>query len=133
MESTRIVARGLAASPGRATGKIGLTTAHVRAFVAAGEPAVLIRNDTSPEDVPGIEASSAVVTSTGGLTGDAAIVARALGKPCVAGCRGVHVDYAADEVRIAPDWAADPSGETLVLRVGDIVTVDGAAGTLASG
>lgn len=133
MESTRIVARGLAASPGRATGKIGLTSAQVRAFVAAGEPAVLIRNDTSPEDVPGIEAAGAVVTSTGGLTGDAAIVARALGKPCIAGCRGLHVDYVAGEVRIAPDWHADPPGEALVLRVGDVVTVDGTAGTLSAG
>lgn len=113
------IARGLAASPGAAAGRVVLDAAAARAF-GDGEELILVRADTSAEDVETIRATSGVLTSAGGLTSHAAVVARAIGKPCVTGATNLHVDYAARQV------VAKLGGE--VIREGELVTIDGSRG-----
>ncbi|MCB9591378.1 MAG: pyruvate, phosphate dikinase [Sandaracinaceae bacterium] len=113
------VARGLAASPGAAAGRVVLD-GHQAARFGDGEDLVLVRADTSAEDVETMRSVSGVLTSAGGLTSHAAVVARAIGKPCVTGASGLHVDYGARQV------VAKMGGE--VLREGDMITIDGSRG-----
>jgi pyruvate,orthophosphate dikinase len=112
--------RGVGASPGRARGPIVFTAEA--AILRTAEGPVLVRADTNNEDTPGIRAASALLTTHGGVTGDGAIVARALGKPCIASAAGVRVDYAARTVTVR-----SPNGER-DLAEGDILTVDGTKG-----
>lgn len=119
----KTLARGIAASPGRAEGTLVLTGDE--AMAREREPCVLLRSDTNADDGPGMRAAIALVATRGGITADAAIVARALGKPCVVGCPSVHVDYAAKTVSFAGE-GDDPT----VLREGDRIGVDGTSGEL---
>ncbi|HJL20340.1 MAG TPA: PEP/pyruvate-binding domain-containing protein [Sandaracinaceae bacterium LLY-WYZ-13_1] len=114
------VARGLAASPGAATGRLVLDAAAAER--QTGE-LVLVRAETSAEDVETMRTVSGILTAAGGLTSHAAVVARAMGKPCVAGATSLHVDYARRVV-----VARGPEGGTQELREGDTVTIDGARG-----
>jgi pyruvate, orthophosphate dikinase len=116
-------ARGLAASPGIATGVVSMSAEDAERRHAAGESVVLVRQDTSTNDVRGIQASVAVLTAQGGLTCHAAIVARALGKPCVVGAAELRVDYQQGEF--------SARGKTLC--AGDLITVDGTTGTVMEG
>lgn len=113
------IARGLAASPGAAAGRVVLDGPSARAL-GDGEELILVRADTSAEDVETMRAVSGVLTSAGGLTSHAAVVARAIGKPCVTGATSLHVDYGARQV------VAKLSGQ--ILREGDLVTIDGTRG-----
>lgn len=123
-----LLARGMGASPGKATGAIALRPEDAVAAAARGEPVILVRVDAAAEDVPGMQAAAGVVTTHGGITGDAAIVARSLGKPCIASCSAIRVDYAAGAVIV---WR-DGSDEDLVLRAGERITIDGASGEIWS-
>lgn len=113
-----ILFKGIGASPGRASGRVIFTPE------AGHEGAILFRTETSPEDTPAIRACAAVVTTRGGLTADAAIVARLLGKPCVVGCTQVRIDYAARAMYFAHE------GTERALKEGETVTVDGSTGQI---
>ncbi len=117
------LAKGLPAGPGGAMGQIVLTADRADELGKAGEPVVLVRAETSPEDVHGMHAAQAIVTAKGGMTSHAALVARGWGKTCVVGCGALDIDLAAGTVTI---------GDT-VLREGDVVTVNGTRGLIYSG
>jgi pyruvate,orthophosphate dikinase len=115
------LATGLPASPGVATGEIAMSPAAAEAAAAAGRPAILVRAETSPEDVPAMARSAGVLTTRGGLASHAAVVARGWGIPAVVGATDVHL--AADAVEIGGR----------VLRTGEPITIDGSTGEIFAG
>ncbi len=122
---TKIVAKGVGASPGLATGKLAFSAADATRRKAAGESLVFLCDEAGHEDRLGIEAAVAVVSVRGGLTGDAAIMARALGKPCVVGVPGAKVFY--KERRVV---FRGPDGADAELTESAELTVDGKTGEL---
>jgi pyruvate,orthophosphate dikinase len=94
-----VITRGLAASPGAAVGKLVFTAEDAEAWKAKGEAVILCRQETSPEDVGGMHAAEGILTSRGGMTSHAAVVARGWGKPCVCGCETLIVDYKTKSVK----------------------------------
>jgi pyruvate, orthophosphate dikinase len=119
-ERDRVIATGVAASPGAAVGGIVLDSAGAQ---AASGPVILVRRETTPDDLPGMIAAQAVLTSHGGKTSHAAVVARGMGKPCVCGAEAMAIDESARTVTI---------GE-LILHEGDVISVDGATGQVYRG
>jgi pyruvate, orthophosphate dikinase len=117
------LATGLAASPGAASGAIVFDADSAEARGRNGEEIVLVREETRPEDIHGFFAAQAILTSRGGKTSHAAVVARGMGKPCVSGCEAITIDVRERMARV---------GGT-VLREGDIITVDGSTGRVYSG
>jgi pyruvate,orthophosphate dikinase len=115
--------RGLPASPGAASGAVVFSPDRAEAQAAQGEDVVLLRMETSPEDIHGMYAAKAILTSRGGMTSHAAVVARGLGRPCVSGAGAIQIDYAARQATIGK----------AVLREGDIITVDGTSGRVLKG
>ncbi len=124
----RVIARGQGASPGQATGEIVFRSEDAVLGAAQGRSIILVRIETGHEDVEGLKVAVGVVTTRGGLTSDAAIIARALGKPCIAGCSAMVVNYKAEKVTIGRD---DATG--LVLAKGHVITIDGAKGMIYDG
>ncbi|WP_328979917.1 putative PEP-binding protein [Streptomyces canus] len=118
-----LLARGLPASPGAATGTVALSSERALELAAEGAHAVLVMHETTPADVPGMLAATAVLTGSGGIASHAAVVARGAGKPAVCGVEGLRMDKAAGTVRI---------GER-VLREGDAVSLDGRTGAVYAG
>jgi pyruvate,orthophosphate dikinase len=118
-----VIAVGLPASPGAATGKIVFTADAAERQWAAGEAVILVREETSPEDIRGMDAARGVVTARGGMTSHAAVVARGMGRPCVSGAGELHIDLAAGEMR----------ARGRVFRAGDVITIDGAKGEILAG
>ncbi len=116
-------AKGLPASPGAATGKIVFSVEEALERVSAGDKVVLVRLETSPEDIEGMKAAEAIVTARGGMTSHAAVVARGMGKCCVVGCSALNVEHDKRLVRVGEK--AYHSGET--------ITVDGATGNVYEG
>jgi pyruvate,orthophosphate dikinase len=127
----QLLAKGLGASPGEATGEIVFRAEDALALASHGKTVILVRIETTPEDVPAMKAAAGIVTTRGGLTGDAAIVARSLGKPCIAGCAPLRVDYANDRLTVWRDSTADDAD--VVLHKGDVITIDGAKGEIFFG
>lgn len=124
-----LVAKGMGASPGKATGQIVFHSADAVALAEKGTPVILVRIETTPEDVPGMKVAAGILTTRGGITGDAAIVARSLGKPCIASCSQLRVDYAGGgTLTVLRDSMRE--GEDLVLAKGATVTIDGALGEI---
>ncbi|WP_296709898.1 pyruvate, phosphate dikinase [Rhodoblastus sp.] len=119
----KIIATGLPASPGAASGEIVFTSDEAEALKAAGHKVILVRVETSPEDIHGMHAAEGILTTRGGMTSHAAVVARGMGKPCVSGAGTVRVDYAAQTLTAM--------GRTFAK--GDIITIDGAAGQVMEG
>ncbi|WP_374546907.1 pyruvate, phosphate dikinase, partial [Rhodoblastus sp.] len=119
----KIIASGLPASPGAASGEIVFSSDEAEALKAAGRKVILVRVETSPEDIHGMHAAEGILTTRGGMTSHAAVVARGMGKPCVSGAGTVRVDYAAQTFTA--------SGKTFAK--GDIVTIDGATGQVMEG
>jgi pyruvate,orthophosphate dikinase len=117
------LAQGLAASPGAGTGKIVFDADRAESKAKLGEKVILLREETKPDDIHGFFASQGILTSRGGKTSHAAVVARSMGKPCVSGCEAIVIDHLAREAVI--------SGETL--REGDIITIDGSTGDVYQG
>ncbi|MFI6931569.1 pyruvate, phosphate dikinase [Streptomyces sp. NPDC050287] len=117
------LAHGIAASPGAAVGAVVFDSAEAARRAAAGEKVVLVRQETTPDDLPGMVAAEAVLTSRGGKTSHAAVVARGMGKVCVCG---------AEQIAVAPQERRFTVGGTTV-REGDVVSVDGSAGTVYLG
>ena len=120
--SGRLLATGLAAGPGAASGRIALTAERATEMAADG-PVLLVRDETSPEDIVGMHASSGILTSRGGMTSHAAVVARGMGKPCIVGAGALAVDSEAGEVRVAGQVFAE----------GDQLSIDGTAGEVIAG
>jgi pyruvate,orthophosphate dikinase len=123
----QLLAKGTGASPGTATGHIVFHSDDAVALARAGEPVILVRIETTPEDVPGMKAAAGILTTRGGITGDAAIVARSLGKPCIASCAALHVDYASNRLTIWKDSTVSEAPDVL-LEKGALVTIDGSRG-----
>jgi pyruvate,orthophosphate dikinase len=118
-----VAARGLNASPGAASGAIVLDADSAEERGRAGEDVILVRWETTPDDIHGLIHARGVLTAHGGMTSHAAVVARGMGKPCVAGCEDLSIDIAAGTLRIGEHE----------LRVGDVITVDGGAGRVIVG
>ncbi|VXC87999.1 Pyruvate, phosphate dikinase [Staphylococcus sp. 8AQ] len=123
-QATVISKMGLPASPGAATGQLVFSAEEAKEQAESGNKVILMRPETSPEDIEGMVASEAIVTTHGGMTSHAAVVARGMGKCCVTGCSNVEIDTVNKTVNY-------PNGD--VLREGDIVSVDGSAGDLYLG
>jgi pyruvate,orthophosphate dikinase len=119
----KLMAKGLPASPGAASGAVVFNSDEAESRAAKGEPVILVRIETSPEDIHGMHAAKGILTTRGGMTSHAAVVARGMGRPCVAGAGGIAVDYNAQTLTAG--------GKTL--RAGDTVTLDGATGEVFSG
>jgi pyruvate,orthophosphate dikinase len=117
------IARGLPASPGAAVGVVVLSADAAEARGRAGEKVILVRTETSPDDIHGMHAAEGILTARGGMTSHAAVVARGMGKSCVVGCSTLRVDDARGEIRV---------GER-VLHEGDSLTLDGASGEVMLG
>lgn len=123
-----LVAKGMGASPGTATGQIAFHSSDAVAMAGEGKPVILVRIETTPEDVPGMKVAAGILTTRGGITGDAAIVARSLGKPCIASCSQLRVDYTGSgTLTVLRD---SMKGDDLVLTKGALVTIDGAKGEI---
>jgi pyruvate, orthophosphate dikinase len=118
-----VVARGLNASPGAASGAIALEADSAEQRGKEGESVILVRWETTPDDIHGLIEAAGVLTAHGGMTSHAAVVARGMGKPCVAGCEGLSIDLAARTIRI---------GER-ELREGETITIDGGTGEVIIG
>ncbi len=115
---------GIAASPGAAAGRLVLTAAEAQASAARGEPCVLVRRETTPEDIRGMHAAAAVLTMRGGVTSHAAVIGRGLGLPCVVGASDLSIDRKNQQL-IAPDGRR--------FSAGDMITVDGTTGDVLVG
>ena len=122
-----LLARGLPASPGAASGYIVLDAEEAERLGKAGVAVILVRKETSPEDIAGMHAARGVLTQTGGMTSHAAVVARGMGRTCVAGCKALSVDLENGIVRIDT-----PDGER-VLEKGSEITLDGSRGEVYLG
>ncbi|MGO9391830.1 pyruvate, phosphate dikinase [Rhodoblastus sp.] len=118
-----IIATGLPASPGAACGEIVFSSDDAETLKAAGHKVILVRVETSPEDISGMHAAEGILTTRGGMTSHAAVVARGMGKPCVSGAGAVRVDYAAQTL----------TAQGRTFSKGDVITVDGTAGQVMEG
>ena len=117
------LARGLPASPGAACGAVVFSADEAEVRAAKGEAVILVRIETSPEDIHGMHAARGILTTRGGMTSHAAVVARGMGRPCVAGCGGIAVDYGAQSLTAGGK----------IVRAGDVVTLDGTTGEVFVG
>ncbi len=120
----RVVAVGLNAGPGAASGKVVFSAAKVRDFVGkTGEPVILVREETSPEDVGGMSLAQGILTARGGMTSHAALVARQLGKVCIVGCETLDIDYDKKMMTVGKH----------VVHEGDAISIDGSTGEVILG
>jgi pyruvate, orthophosphate dikinase len=119
----KIIATGLPASPGAASGEIVFSSDEAEALKSQGRKVILVRVETSPEDIHGMHAAQGILTTRGGMTSHAAVVARGMGKPCVSGAGSLRVDYRTQTLT---------AGGT-VLKKGDTLTIDGATGQVLAG
>ena len=120
----KVIANGLPASPGAAVGRAVFCAEDAEAWAAKGEKVILIRNETSPEDIGGMHASQGVITARGGMTSHAAVVARGMGTPCVSGSTDITIDYKSKTM-------STKCG--VVIKEGDWVSLDGAKGQIIEG
>src|SRR5256885_14888504 len=118
-----VIATGLPASPGAASGEIVFNSDEATGLKADGKKVILVRVETSPEDIHGMHAAEGILTTRGGMTSHAAVVARGMGKPCVSGAGSLRVDYAANTM----------SAGGVTLKKGDLVTIDGSTGQVLAG
>ncbi len=118
-----VIAQGLPASPGAASGRIVFSAEAAEREGSSGEGVILVREETSPEDIRGMDAAKGIVTARGGMTSHAAVVARGMGRPCVCGAGELQIDAAAGEMR----------ARGRLFRAGEIITIDGAKGEILAG
>jgi len=119
-----VIATGLPASPGAAVGRAVFSAQDAEDWVARGEKVMLLRIETSPEDIAGMNAAQGIITARGGMTSHAAVVARGMGKPCVSGSADIKIDYVAKTLKTTGG---------AVVKEGDWVTIDGAKGQIIEG
>jgi len=122
-QAREVIARGLPASPGAAVGEVAFSAEQAEQRAKGGAKVILVRTETSPEDIVGMHASEGILTAKGGMTSHAAVVARGMGKSCVAGCGALAIDYQQGVMQI---------GEHLI-REGDPLTIDGSTGEVMLG
>ena len=120
---TTVLARGLPASPGAASGEIVFTAEEAESRASRGEAVILVRIETSPEDIHGMHAAKGILTTRGGMTSHAAVVARGMGRPCVTGAGDLRVDYAARTM----------VSRNIVVMAGETITIDGSTGEVMLG
>ncbi|MGK0290046.1 MAG: pyruvate,orthophosphate dikinase [bacterium] len=119
-----VIARGLPASPGGATGKVVFTADEAEAEAEKGEKVILVRKETTPEDIHGMKAAEGILTALGGMTSHAAVVARGMGKCAISGCSDISIDHATETFE---------TKDGTVYKKGDIITLDGSAGEVIIG
>ncbi len=119
----KVIAKGLPASPGAASGQIVFTADDAEAQGNAGRNVILVRHETSPEDIHGMNAARAILTAKGGMTSHAAVVARGMGKCCIVGCGAIHIDYSQKQFTV----------NSRVFKEGDSITLDGSSGEVMEG
>ena len=119
----RIMTQGLPASPGAATGKVVFSADQAESLAAEGSDVLLVRIETSPEDIHGMHAARGILTSRGGMTSHAAVVARGMGRPCVSGAGQLRIDYQSQTMQVG--------GNTIA--AGDVITIDGGNGEVMLG
>ncbi len=118
-----VLTRGLPASPGAAAGKVVFSSERAEDFAAKGEAVILVRSETSPEDIHGMHAARAILTSRGGMTSHAAVVARGMGRPCITGAIDLRIDVAGGSFSVGG----------VTVNAGDLITVDGSRGEVLAG
>jgi pyruvate, orthophosphate dikinase len=118
-----VIATGLPASPGGAAGEIVFSSDEATKLQADGRKVILVRIETSPEDIHGMHAAEGILTTRGGMTSHAAVVARGMGKPCVSGCGTIRVDYGRGTMSIG----------SRTFKAGDVITIDGSVGQVLAG
>ena len=119
----KVVATGLPASPGAASGKAIFDADEAERLGNEGEKVILVRLETTPDDIHGVVVAQGVLTSRGGMTSHAAVVARGMGKPCVCGCEALNIDYKAKKMTVGD----------LEIKEGDVITIDGSTGQVIFG
>ncbi|MHB1025018.1 MAG: pyruvate, phosphate dikinase [Desulfobacteria bacterium] len=119
----QVIGKGLPASPGAAVGKVVFSAEDAEAWAAKGENVVLVRTETSPEDIGGMHAAQGILTARGGMTSHAAVVARGMGKCCVAGCTALHIDEGVKMLTLG----------SRVLKEGDFISLNGTTGEVILG
>lgn len=119
----KYIAKGLPASPGAASGRVVFDADEAETLGQKGEKIILVRPETTPDDIHGIVAAQGILTSRGGMTSHAAVVARGMGKPCVSGCELLNIDLDKEEFSTAKD----------TIKKGDIITIDGTTGGIIKG
>jgi pyruvate,orthophosphate dikinase len=125
VQENKRIAKGLNAGPGAATGRVFFHAEDAEAAAKKGDDVILVRIETSPEDIRGMAAANGILTARGGMTSHAALVARQMGKVCVAGCEALNIDYNAAEMRV--------TGSDVVIREGDNISIDGTTGEVFLG
>ena len=118
-----IIAKGLPASPGAASGKVIFTADEAEQLKSQSQKVILVRQETSPEDIHGMNAAEGILTCRGGMTSHAAVVARGMGKPCVSGVGNIQIDYENKEFKV----------NDIVIKENDIITIDGSTGEVIKG
>jgi pyruvate,orthophosphate dikinase len=119
----QVITQGLPASPGAATGKVAFSADQAESLAAQGEDILLVRIETSPEDIHGMHAARGILTSRGGMTSHAAVVARGMGRPCVSGAGQLRIDYQTQTMQV---------GDNKIVA-GDVITIDGGSGEVMLG
>ncbi len=119
----RLIAKGLPAAPGAVSGKVVFNADEAVELAEKGEKVILVRHETSPEDIHGMHAAEGILTARGGMTSHAAVVARGMGKTCIVGAESIHVDYDKEEFRVGD----------VVVKKGDVITLDGSTGEIFHG
>jgi pyruvate,orthophosphate dikinase len=121
--SVEVLAKGLPASPGAASGKVVFSADEAEQMADDGEKVILVRMETTPDDIHGMVKAQAILTSRGGMTSHAAVVARGMGKPCICGCEAIKIDYAKEEFAVG----------SRVFKKGELISVDGGTGRVIAG
>ncbi|MBU2493814.1 MAG: pyruvate, phosphate dikinase [Bacteroidetes bacterium] len=121
----QLLAKGLNAGPGAACGKVAFTASDAEEMAAKGNEVILVRIETSPEDIKGMNAAVGILTAKGGMTSHAALVARQMGKVCVAGCGSLEIDYKAGKMTV--------EGTKHIIKEGDYISIDGTTGEVIAG
>jgi len=126
IDEGKLVAKGLNAGPGAASGKVALNAEDAEEMASKGEKVILVRIETSPEDIKGMNASEGILTARGGMTSHAALVARQMGKVCVAGCGSLKINYRERKIKVE-------GNENIEIKEGDYISIDGTTGEVIQG
>lgn len=126
VDNNKLIAKGLNAGPGAASGRVALSAQDAVEMAAKGEPVILVRIETSPEDIKGMDASEGILTARGGMTSHAALVARQMGKVCVAGCGSLKISYKERKITVE-------GKDGIVVNEGDYISIDGSTGEVILG
>jgi pyruvate,orthophosphate dikinase len=125
VSKARVIAQGLPASPGASVGEVVFTASEAYEKAKSGLDVILVRTETSPEDIDGMHSSKGILTARGGMTSHAAVVARGMGTPCVAGCADIQIDEKAKTLTI--------KGQGIVIKEGEFISLDGSTGKVYEG